>query len=88
MSVIEEIKKKKEFSKLPDSIIEDAAEKLYEWYQTPKEEREKAALEGREWMLTEEIGMSAKHMGDRFINDIETVFENWKPRERFEIFKA
>ena len=28
MSILEEIKKKKEFSKLPDSIIEDAAEKF------------------------------------------------------------
>ena len=68
--------------------FEEAAGQIYEWYKTPKEDRDKLGLKGREWMLTEEIGMSAKHMGDRFINDIETVFENWKPRERFEIFKA
>ena len=68
--------------------FEEAAGQIYEWYKTPKEDRDKLGLKGREWMLTEEIGMSAKHMGDRFINDIEGVFENWKPRERFEIFKA
>jgi glycosyltransferase involved in cell wall biosynthesis len=68
--------------------FEEAAVQIYNWYKTPKEDRDKIGLKGREWMLTEEIGMSAKHMGDRFINDIETVFENWKPRERFEIFKA
>ena len=68
--------------------FEEAAGQIYEWYKTPKEDRDKLGLKGREWMLTEEIGMSAKHMGDRFINDIETVFENWKPRERFEVFKA
>ena len=68
--------------------FEEAAGQIYEWYKTPKEDRDKLGLKGREWMLKEEIGMSAKHMGDRFINDIETVFENWKPRERFEVFKA
>ena len=68
--------------------FEDVAEKIYEWYKTPKEDRDKVGLIGREWMLKEEIGMSAKHMGDRFIKDIDTALENWKPRERFEIFKV
>ena len=68
--------------------FEEVAVQIYNWYKTPKEDRDTIGLKGREWMLTEEIGMSAKHMGDRFINDIETVFENWKPRERFEVFKA
>ena len=68
--------------------FEDAGERIYEWYKTPKEDRDTVGLNGREWMLQEEIGMSAKHMGDRFINDIEAAFESWKPRERFEVFKA
>jgi glycosyltransferase involved in cell wall biosynthesis len=68
--------------------FEDAAEKLYEWYQTPKEEREKAALEGREWMLRDDICLSAKRMCERFIEDMETAFEKWTPRKQFKLYEA
>ena len=67
---------------------EDAADRIYEWYETPKEERKKAGLKGREFCLMEEIGLSAKNMGKRFINDINTVFEKFKPRKRYEMFKS
>ena len=68
--------------------FEDAAEKLYEWYQTPKEEREKAALEGREWMLRDDICLSAKRMCERFIEDMETAFERWTPKKQFKLYAA
>ena len=68
--------------------FEDAAEKLYEWYQTPKEDRDKAGLEGREWMLREDICLSAKRMCERFIEDMETAFEKWTPRKQFKLYEA
>ena len=34
------------------------------------------------------IGMDAKEMCDRFIESIDTTFENWKPRKRFEIMEV
>ena len=67
---------------------EDAADRIYEWYKTPKEERKKAGLKGREFCLMEETGLSADNMGKRFINDINTVFEKFKPRKRYEMFKS
>ena len=67
---------------------EDAADRIYEWYKTPKEERKKAGLKGREFCLMEETGLSAKNMGKRFINDINTVFKKFKPRKRYEMFKS
>ena len=67
---------------------QDAADRLYEWYQTPKEDREKFGLEGREWMLREDTCLSAKRMCDRFIEDMDTAFEKWTPRKQFEIYEV
>ena len=67
---------------------DEVADKLKEWYDTPKEERKEVGLKGREWMLQEEIGMSCKLMCERFIKDMETGFEKWTPRKRFTLYKA
>jgi len=67
---------------------DDVADRLKEWYDTPKEERNESGLKGREWMLTEEVGMSCKLMCERFVHDMETGFEKWTPRKRFTLYKA
>ncbi len=67
---------------------EDAAVKIREWYDTPKEERISAGLKGREYLLKEEVGMSAKLMSNRFVDHMEMAFEKWTPRERFTLHKA
>ena len=67
---------------------DDVADRLREWYDTPKDERVNAGLKGREWMMTEEIGMSSKHMCDRFVHDMEQTWEKWTPRKRFTLHKV
>ena len=67
---------------------EDVAVRFREWYETPSEKRREFGLKGREWMLTEEVGMSAKHMCDRFIDHMETAWKKWTPRKRFTMYKA
>jgi glycosyltransferase involved in cell wall biosynthesis len=67
---------------------DDVADRFKEWYDTPKEERIEAGLKGREWMLQEEIGLSCKHMCERFVHDMDTAFEKWTPRKRFTLYKA
>jgi len=32
--------------------------------------------------------MTAEKMGETFIESMEVVFENWKPRKKFEIVKV
>ena len=32
-----------------------------------------------------QIGMTAKHMGQRFIDSMDGAFENWKPRDNFRL---
>ena len=66
----------------------DVAVRIREWYETPKEKRLKAGLKGREWMLTDEVGMSATNMCNRFIEHMETAWSKWKPRKRFTLYQA
>ena len=67
---------------------EDVAVRFREWYETPSEKRREFGLKGREWMMKEEIGMTSKHMCDRFINHMETAWKKWTPRKRFTMYKA
>jgi len=67
---------------------DDVADKIKEWYDIPRETRKEYAEIGREWMLKEEIGMSVKHMCNRFIHDMDTAFDKWTPRKRFTLYKA
>ena len=66
----------------------DVAVRIREWYETPKEKRLQAGLKGREWMLKDEIGMSATNMCNRFIEHMETAWNKWKPRKRFTLYQA
>ena len=63
------------------------AEALHKVYNIPKEERIKIGIKAREWMLSQESGMSAINMAQRFINGIDMTFKNWKPRKRFTLYK-
>jgi glycosyltransferase involved in cell wall biosynthesis len=67
---------------------DDVADRLKEWYDTPRETRKEYAEIGREWMLKEEIGMSCKLMCERFVHDMDTGFEKWTPKKRFTLYKA
>ena len=66
--------------------IEDVAEAIEKMYNTPKEVRRANALVGREAFIGE-MGLTHTNMCQQLENGIESVFENWKPRERFEVFK-
>jgi len=58
---------------------------LYEWYKTPKEERKSAGLKGVEFINNPEVGMSRNNMCQRVVDSIEGCFQNWQPRNRFEL---
>jgi len=68
--------------------FDDVAQAMKDWYDTPPEERVEAGQIGREWLLRDEIGMTAENMGKRFTKDMNTCFEKWTPRKRFSLFKA
>jgi hypothetical protein len=61
---------------------EDAGETLLEWYKVGPEERERCGELGREF-VNGDGRMTGKQMSESFIKNIETTFENWKPREKY-----
>ena len=66
--------------------IEDVAEAIEKMYNTPKEVRKANALGGREAFINQ-MGLTHTNMCQTLVDGIESTFENWKPRERFEVFK-
>jgi glycosyltransferase involved in cell wall biosynthesis len=68
--------------------IEDAGLALLKCYNMGREEINRRGLNGREWLLSEESRMTAGGMGQNFIDKINTLFENWKPIEKYSIEKV
>ena len=67
--------------------IEDGAIALMKIYKMDPKERTERGLAGREWAMSDEAGFTAERMGERFIENLDILFENWKPRERFDVIK-
>jgi hypothetical protein len=68
--------------------IEDAAIALMKVYKMGPEERVKRGLAGREWVLSDESGFTAKAMGQGFINNINSLLKEWEPQPRFTVTKV
>jgi hypothetical protein len=66
--------------------VDEVAEVIEKMYNTPKEVRKANGLVGREAFIAD-MGLTHTNMCQQLENGIESVFENWKPRERFEVFK-
>jgi len=66
----------------------EAAVKLTEIYEMGREERKSRGKAGREFVMKSEIGMEAGEMSKRFINDMEVAFENWKPCNRYHLYRV
>jgi glycosyltransferase involved in cell wall biosynthesis len=66
--------------------FEDITPLIVEWYNTPKKDRDAAALKGREWMLGEGI-LSREAMCKTLVDGMEGAFENWKPKEKFKLIE-
>ena len=61
---------------------EDAGEALLEWYKEGPENRERKGELGRQFVLNT-ANMTTEKMSDGFIDNMDTAFENWKPREKY-----
>ena len=68
--------------------VEDGAIALMKAYKMGPEERRKRGLAGREWVLSDESGFTAKRMGQGFIDNIDKLFEEWEPQPRFRVVKV
>ena len=67
---------------------EDAANALLEVYNLTPEERKKKGVKGREWLMSDEARMSAAGMCKNIVEGIDSTFNNFKPRTKFDIIKV
>ena len=66
----------------------DVADRIKEWYDMTSEEREECGFKGHEFVCGDESMMSARAMCGLFIDHMETAFEKWTPKERYEVYKV
>ena len=67
---------------------EDAAARIKEAYEMSKEERTQRGLKGREWAIGDEAGFTGEKMGQRIIQNLDTLFSTWKPRKNYELINT
>jgi glycosyltransferase involved in cell wall biosynthesis len=67
---------------------EDVTERFKEVYNLSNEERKSLGLKGREWAISNEAGFTAEHQGNRVMEAFNTLFNTWKPREKYDITNA
>ena len=60
---------------------------LIKGYNISKEERKQAGLAGRQWMLSEQSGMSSTELSKSFIKYVNIMFEKYTKRQRYEFIK-
>jgi hypothetical protein len=64
--------------------LDDVTDAMMRMYNLGKEQRKKNGIKGREWALK---NLSSKNMCDKMIEGIETCFNNFKKREKFDLYK-
>jgi hypothetical protein len=67
--------------RINDNEVADAIMKVY---QMSKKERKERGLKGREWAIK---NLSSKVMCDAMSEGIETTIKNYKPKERYKLYK-
>lgn len=67
---------------------EDAAIQIEKAYSLGRAELKRRGLEGREWALGAEAGFTGEMQGKRVIEAFTTLFNTWKPREKYELINA
>jgi len=67
---------------------EDAAQMIEELYLLGNTERKRRGEAGRKWAAGPEAGFTSKIMGERIVKHMDTLFETWTPREKYELILA
>jgi glycosyltransferase involved in cell wall biosynthesis len=67
---------------------EDASVQIMNAYKLGREELKHRGLEGREWAVGAEAGFTGEMQGKRVIEAFTTLFNTWKPREKYELINT
>ena len=66
----------------------EVSERINDWYETSDEERKECGFKGHEWVCGDEAMMSARAMCGLFIDHMNTAFDKFQPKERYEVYKV
>ena len=66
----------------------DASYSIEHFYNMTPEERRECGFKGHEFVTGDDAMMSARHMGQLFIDHMETALEKWTPRKRYEVLEV
>ena len=67
---------------------EDATDQLKVLYSMTRKERKALGLKGREWAISDEAGFTSQHQANRVMEAFTELFNNWEPKEKYEIVNA
>ena len=67
---------------------EDVAEALEQVYNMGEEERDRRGMLAREWVTSDESGMSARVMCENVVDAIDETFAKFTPRSRYDVIKV
>ena len=67
---------------------EDVAKALEVAFNMGREERDRCGIKAREWVTSDESGMSARQMCENVIDAMDETFEKFTPRSRFDLHKV
>lgn len=67
---------------------EDAAEQIFKAYCLNDGSLKQRGIEGREWAMSDEAGFTSEKMGLRIIEGLDSMFENFKSRPKFEFINV
>ena len=65
----------------------DIGEAIQRWYEKGRDGCEEAGKKGHDFIVNDG-DMASEKMGEKFIEAIDGCLENWKPRQRFDIYKV
>tara|TARA_X000001388_G_scaffold872_2_gene1113 strand:- start:859 stop:2280 length:1422 start_codon:yes stop_codon:yes gene_type:complete len=66
----------------------DAGQRIREWYDMSKEERDECGFKGHEFVCSDEAMMSARAMCGLFTDHMKTALDKFEPKERYEVYKV
>jgi|TARA_R100000081_G_C4817239_1_gene176195 glycosyltransferase involved in cell wall biosynthesis len=66
--------------------VTDIAKQMMRVYKLGKEERQRRGMAGREWAIN--TGFTAKAMCEYFETAVDTCFETWTPRQKFDLINT
>lgn len=66
----------------------EVANAIEEVYNMGSEERSRRGMLGREWVTSDESGMSSKNMCKNAIDSMDEAFAKWQPRDRYNLYEG